>query len=253
MKLLSLLLFLFLYCLVHSQISLSAGFNRKSENNPGLEKHFAFKTKKNDAIYNYVYLKGQFKDKHLGLDVEISMMEKDVSISHARTDYFGGGSSPTYRNVYTFSASTQYGYVGLKLGGSYIFEGPGLIFKKANASIGLGAFFQADFLTYHRESRHFSTLEKYNNSNVEHKEVQTYSGSSEEKFDALYTSKTFQMIGLQLNRKVSFQHVFFEFNLAAGFFFNSRTVILHTDGEKDYRRWQNLFVDTGLGIGYVFN
>jgi len=244
--------FIFICCLstVFGQFSLSAGVGRRAEGLTNLKDYFSFHTDSLRNVNDYLFLKGNYSVKKFAGNVELSYLPKNKMETYSAVSSFtGGGSSSTYSRRDEYAATTDYAYLGLKIGGNFHFAGKSL-FKKATSTTQFGAFVQLDFLLTHRDYNFWSRQQVSNNSNMNHTMVVVKDEESNAPFDVLAYKSPFISGGLQFNRRLMFQHVFLELNIAAGLFKHNRTTVIHA-GEENAGPMK-MALDAGVGIGYVF-
>lgn len=125
--------------------------------------------------------------------------------------------------------------------------------KKANATLGFGAFFQIDYLSKHVEDNLYSTITKSNNSNPTMTYVETSFLVNTNLVETTLPVNRFKMIGTRVSRKVTYKHIFIDYSIAFGMYFRERIDILNTEAENQYiGEWDRIFLNTSLGAGYTF-
>jgi hypothetical protein len=264
---LTVLLSMFLFT-ANAQFSVSGGYIRRTEGRKlNLPAHFGTNPSLTENLYNFFHLQTTYQtNPHLEFVGKVGFSLLNKSNYYYTEAYLWGGSwDGSYHTEKTYSSVINYSAMNLGLGANWLFYSTKRKDEAFKTTTTIGFLLQAELLLSYKESDHHSSYYKSKTTYVEPNigTVVLENSASDTAFNALIKSPSFLDFGISFNERFIFNSTYFiELKLNFSLTASQRFVTSHIKEWDDYYMTSNFPVDkhpfipileTGIGIGYVFN
>lgn len=259
----------------NAQLSISGGYIRRTEDSQlNLSAHFGTKKPESNLnLYNYISFQGMYQTKaSSAFSIKLGgFPQRQVDYLFRQSYYSGGGLDGV--NNYSITKRSTINYYGLNLGlgFSFLLKAKNPKERKIKSETRIGLLLQLDATFNHTEKNQSTHYYKaYTNFTPFPTPITTVylDSNSYASFRSIAKSSLFSSFGISVNERVVFmQHFFLELQVSIGLTSAKRLIGIKSGSSDNCyecdERFDNMSVDrynnyhpileTGIGVGYIFN